>query len=68
VTAVSWVIGVGAVVFVVWEIVRRFRAAAAHLHHCIETFEPTSPGGGQMRTQPTGGQARTSADGPGGGL
>lgn len=61
-TAVGWVIGVGAVVFVVWEIVRRFRAAAAHLQHCIETFEPTSPAGGQTRTPLTSPRARTCAD------
>lgn len=41
-TTVAWVVGIGGVLFGVWEVTRRLRAGAAHIRRCIETFEPSS--------------------------
>lgn len=44
-TAVAWLVGTAGVLFAVREVVRRVRAGAAHIRHCIDTFEPSPPAG-----------------------
>ena len=39
-TTVAWVVGAVGVLFGAWEVTRRLRAGAAHIRHCIDTFEP----------------------------
>lgn len=41
-TTVAWVVGTVGVLFGAWEVTRRLRAGAAHIRHCIDTFEPSS--------------------------
>ena len=36
----AWVVGTVGVLFGAWEVTRRLRAGAAHIRHCIDTFEP----------------------------
>lgn len=40
---VAWLVGTAGILFAVWEVVRRIRAASAHIRHCIDTFEPAPP-------------------------
>ncbi|WP_304119283.1 hypothetical protein [Mycolicibacterium bacteremicum] len=42
-TTVAWLVGTAGILFAVWEVVRRIRAGAAHIRHCIDTFEPSPP-------------------------
>lgn len=44
-TAVAWLVGSAGVLFLCWEAWRRFRAGAAHIRHCIDTFEPRPAAG-----------------------
>lgn len=44
-TTVAWLVGTACIVFAVREVVRRIRSAAAHIRHCIDTFEPSPPTG-----------------------
>ncbi|MEX7469039.1 hypothetical protein AB4Z39_04930 [Mycobacterium adipatum] len=45
VTTVAWLVGGAGVLFLCWEARRRLRAGAAHIRHCIDTFEPRPAAG-----------------------
>lgn len=49
-TTVAWLVGGAGVLFLCWEARRRLRAGAAHIRHCIDTFEPRPPTGPQTPT------------------
>ncbi|MGW0162140.1 hypothetical protein ACWDUN_22785 [Mycobacterium sp. NPDC003323] len=41
--AVAWLVVAAGIPFAAWDVVRRLRAGAAHIRHCIDTFEPSPP-------------------------
>lgn len=49
-TTVAWLVGGAGVLFLCWEARRRLRAGAAHIRHCIDTFEPRRQTGPQAPT------------------
>lgn len=40
---VPWLVVAAGILFAAWDVVRRLRAGAAHIRHCIDTFEPSPP-------------------------